>query len=153
MGKLYLNTRKLSLCAAKLMAEAAYCEATKQGVPGALAIVDDGGNLLYLERWDNTMIAASKIAINKAATAVGFKRPTKKIEDVILGGRTPMLTLTGSVDYAPLMGGYPIVVDDEVIGGIAVAGTLTAEMDEVIVKAALVAFSQELLMKDKAIKV
>jgi glc operon protein GlcG len=145
MEKFYLNSRKLTLHAAKILADAARDEAKKHGVPGALAIVDDGANLMYLERWDNTMIAASKIAINKAITAVGFGRPTKKIEDVILQGRTPMLALTGTVEYAPLMGGYPVVVDNIIIGGIAAAGTLSAEMDEVIVKTALAVFEKQLM--------
>jgi glc operon protein GlcG len=133
----YLHTRKLSLAGAKMLADAARTEAQKQGVPGAVAIVDEGGQLMYLERWDGTMIAAARIAMHKAATAVGFRRPTKQIEETIRQGRTPMLSLSGTVEYAPLMGGYPVMVADEIIGGIAVAGTLQAEMDEVVVLAAL----------------
>ncbi len=144
MNEMYLNTRKLTLNGAVLLATAARNTAEKHKVNGAVAIVDDGGNLVYLERWDNTMIAATKIAIDKACTAVGFRRPTIKIEEVILAGRTPMLSLSNTVDYAPLKGGYPVMVDDDIIGGIAIAGTLSADMDEIIALAAIEAFNQEL---------
>jgi glc operon protein GlcG len=83
------------------------------------------------------MVAAVDIVIAKAKTAVGFQRPTLALEEVILAGRTPMLSLGGTISYAPLKGGYPIIVDGEMIGGIAVGGTLNADMDEVVVLEAL----------------
>lgn len=144
MEQFYCNSKKINLEGAKRLAQAAYNKAKEQNLPGAFAVVDDGGNLIYLESWDGTMPAASKIAIDKAATAVGFGRPTNKIEQVILEGRTPMLSLTGTVDYAPLMGGYPIIVKDEIIGGLAVAGALTAENDEIIALTAIKVFENEL---------
>jgi glc operon protein GlcG len=137
MAGLYIKSGRINLEGAKLLADAARREAQKSNLPGAVAVVDDGCNIVYVERWDNTMPNAPKIAINKAVTAVGFGRPTIRLEDVILNGRTPMLALTGTVDYAPLMGGYPIEVDGMIIGGIAVAGALTAENDELIAKEAL----------------
>jgi glc operon protein GlcG len=137
MSDLYLKSGRINLKGAKLLADAARKEAEKRNVPGAVAIVDDGCNIVYVERWDNTMPNAPKIAINKAITAVGFGRPTIKLEDVILKGRTPMLALTGTVDYAPLMGGYPIEADGIIIGGLAIAGALTAENDELIAQEAL----------------
>lgn len=60
-----------------------------------------------------------------------------KLEDVIIDGRLPMLSLTNTVDYAALKGGYPIKIDGMIVGGVAVAGALTGENDELIVKAAL----------------
>jgi glc operon protein GlcG len=137
MAGLYIKSGRINLEGAKLLADAARREAQKRNLPGAVAVVDDGCNIVYVERWDNTMPNAPRIAINKAVTAVGFGRPTIRLEDVILNGRTPMLALTGTVDYAPLMGGYPIEVDGMIIGGIAVAGALTAENDELIAKEAL----------------
>lgn len=137
MSEMYIKSGRISLEGAKLLADAARKEAERRKVPGAIAIVDDGCNLVYLERWDGTMPYASKIAINKASSAVGFGRPTIKLEDVILEGRTPMLSLTHTVDYAPLKGGYPVETDGVIVGGIAVAGALTAENDELIVLAAL----------------
>jgi glc operon protein GlcG len=137
MAMLYFKSGKVSLEGAKLLADAARKEALKRNLPGAFAVVDDGCNIVYVERWNHTMPNAPKIAINKAVTAVGFGRPTIKLEDVILEGRTPMLALAGTIDYAPLMGGYPIEKDGMIIGGLAVAGALTAENDEIIAQAAL----------------
>jgi glc operon protein GlcG len=134
---LYKKTGRITLEGAKNIADAARAAAQKRGLPGAVAIVDDGGNLVYLERWDDTMPASAKIAIDKAATAVGFGRPTIKIEEAILKGRTPMLSLSNTVDYAPLMGGYPVIIDGMIVGGIAIAGALTGENDEIIAIEAL----------------
>lgn len=137
MSKLYRKSGRINLEGAKLLAGAARNEAQKRNLPGAVAIVDDGCNIVYVERWDGTMPNAPKIAINKASTAVGFGRPTIKIEDVIMAGRTSMLSLTNTVDYAALKGGYPIEIDGLIVGGIAVAGALTGDNDEIIVVEAL----------------
>ena len=134
---MYIKSGRISLEGAKKLAEAARKEAVKRKLPGAVAIVDDGCNLVYVERWDGTMPNAPKIAINKASSAVGFGRPTIKLEEVILEGRTPMLSLTNTVDYAALKGGYPIEIDGMIVGGIAVAGALTGDNDEIIARAAI----------------
>jgi glc operon protein GlcG len=83
------------------------------------------------------MIAAIEIAINKAKTAVGFQRPTIAIEDVINSGRLAMLSLTNTLPYAPLKGGCPILVDGQIIGAVAIGGTLDANLDEQIVRTVL----------------
>ncbi len=130
---------KMTYSDAKSLMHAAVKSANKHKVPGAIAIVDKGGHPILLESLENTMSSASKIAIGKAATSVAFMRPSKDIEKVILDGRTPMLVLDGAISnpYVPLKGGYPIWYQDELIGGIAVAGTMDAEMDEVVVLEAL----------------
>jgi glc operon protein GlcG len=134
---LYIRSGRITLDGAKKLADAARQEAEKRNLPGALAVVDDGCNLVYLERWDGTMPYASRIAISKASSAVGFGRPTHKIEEAIAGGRTSMLSLTHTVDYAALKGGYPIVAGGMIVGGMAVAGALTGENDELLARAAL----------------
>jgi len=120
---------------AKELMRATVASANKHKVPGAIAIVDHGGSLMLLERLDDTMIAAADITIGKAATAVAFRRPTIDIEKVILEGRSPMLELDGATSFAyvPLKGGYPIWYENEVVGGVAVGGTMDADMDEVVV--------------------
>ena len=134
--------RKL-MCLDYIMAKEIMALAVKSakshGAPGAIAIVDQAGHLMLLERLDGTMHAASNIAIGKAATAVAFQRPTKEIEDVIIKGRSPMLMLDNATSqaYIPLKGGHPILYNSEIIGGIAVAGTMDAELDETIVLEAL----------------
>lgn len=127
---------------AKSLMNAAIASAAKHNVPGAIAIVDHGGHIILLERLQGTMYAAANIASGKAATAVAFQRPTKVIEDSVLRGRTPMLVLNNTTthSYIPLKGGYPILFDNQIVGGIAVAGTMDADMDEVVVLEALDSF-------------
>lgn len=118
--------RMLTLEAAKRMAMAAEAEATKNSWLVAVAIVDDGGNLLLFHRQDNAKLVAIDIAIRKAKTAVFFQGETKGLEDeVTKGGRTALLPIDG---FMPLQGGFPIVVDGKVIGGIGVSG-VTGEQD------------------------
>ncbi|WP_298475707.1 heme-binding protein [uncultured Maribacter sp.] len=133
------TTYKMTHRDAKALMDAATKSARHHKVPGAIAIVDGNGNPILLESLDNTMSSAAKIAIGKAATATAFKRPTIDLEKVILKGRTPMLVLDSATSeaYIPLKGAYPILYKKEIIGGIAVAGTMDADMDEVVVLEAL----------------
>ena len=129
-----LETRKaLTLEAAKKLVAAAVTEAKKDNSGGAIAVSDDGGNLVILERLDGTFPAASNISIGKARTAAMFKRPTSFFEDVIAKGRTAMTALT---DFTPLQGGVPITVDGQVIGAIGVSGANSAARDNEIALAA-----------------
>ncbi|GAB5562669.1 MAG: hypothetical protein SynsKO_43160 [Synoicihabitans sp.] len=134
-----INQIVISHTEARVMMDAALRAASDHGVPGAIAVVDAAGHLILAERRDGTMHAAINIAIGKAATAVAFQRPTAAIEDVVLAGRSPMLTLDSVTPqpYVPLKGGHPITQGDKIIGGLAVAGTMDADMDEVIAIAAL----------------
>ena len=109
----------LSLEDAKRVAAAARAEAEKNGWAVVIAVVDDGGHLMYLERMDGTQKASSRIAEAKGRTAILFKRPTKAIEDNVLEGRTVMMGLPGAV---PLEGGVLLVKDGQFLGGIGVSG-------------------------------
>jgi glc operon protein GlcG len=123
-----VQKRALTLDGAKKVIAAAVAEAKTKNAPGsAIAVVDEGGNLVAVERLDNTFAAGANISIGKARTAVLFKRPTKFFEDVINKGRTAMTTLS---DFTPLQGGIPIVVDGQVIGGVGVSGAASAQQDE-----------------------
>jgi glc operon protein GlcG len=120
--------RTLTLEGAKLAIAAAVAEAKNKNAPGGVvAVVDDGGNLMALERLDNTFAAGANISIGKARTAALFKRPTKVFEDIVNKGRTTMVALN---DFTPLQGGVPIVVDGEVVGAIGVSGAASAQQDE-----------------------
>jgi len=133
-----VTTFKLSYIEAKQLMMAAVESAEYHNVPGAIAIVDNGGNPMLVESLENTMSSASNIAIGKAATAAAFIRPTIEIEKAILKGRSPMLTLDSvSQPYVPLKGGYPIWYEGHLLGAVAVAGTMDADMDEVVVLEAL----------------
>ncbi len=122
------DKKTLTLDGARQVIAAAKEYARKNKAPGGvIAVVDDGGNLIALERLDGTFSAGSNISIGKAKTAVMFKRPTKFFEDVIKNGRTAMVALP---DFTPLQGGVPIVVDGQVIGGVGVSGAASAQQDE-----------------------
>ena len=114
-----LQHAALSLEDAKRVAAAARAEAEKNGWAIVIAVVDDGGHLMYLERMDAAQKASSRIAEAKGRTAILFKRPTKAIEDIVLEGRTVMMGLPGAV---PLEGGVPLVKDGQFLGGIGVSG-------------------------------
>lgn len=123
-------TRKgLTLDGAKQVIAAAAAEARKNRAGGVIAVVDDGGNLMALERLDGTFPAGANISIGKAHTAALFKRPTKVFEDVIKNGRTSMVALD---DFTPLQGGVPITFDGEVVGAVGVSGAASAQQDEEI---------------------
>jgi len=127
----------LTLDGAKTVIAAAVAEAKKLGAPGgAIAVVDDGGNLLALERLDGTFAAGSRISEGKARTAALFKRSTKDFEEIVNKGRTAMVTLNVPVGFTPLMGGVPITVGGEIVGAIGVSGAASAQQDEEIAVAA-----------------
>jgi glc operon protein GlcG len=117
----------LTLCTAAGAAQAQVTQ-TKKVLTLEGAIVDDGGNLIYLERIQPTFAMGTTISTEKARTAALFQKPTKILEDAIVGGRTPLLNAWS----APLNGGEPIVVDGQVIGAIGVSGASSAARDAVI---------------------
>jgi len=120
--------RSLALDGARAVIAAAEAEAKKLSAPGGvIAVVDEGGNLMALERLDGTFAAGANISIGKARTAVLFKKPTKVFEDIIKNGRTSMVALN---DFTPLQGGIPILLEGEVIGGVGVSGAASAQQDE-----------------------
>jgi len=124
--------KSLTLEGAKQIAAAAAAEARSHNEGGAIAIVDDGGNLLYLERIDGTFAAGSMISIGKARTAALFKKPTSAFEDIIKNGRTAMVALP---DFTPLQGGVPLELDGRVVGAIGVSGASSQQRDEAVAKA------------------
>jgi len=121
--------KQLTIEGARQIIAAAAAEAGKNRAGGVIAVVDDGGNLMALERLDGTFAAGANISIGKARTAAIFKRPTKAFEDIIKNGRTAMVALN---DFTPLQGGVPITLDGEVVGAIGVSGAASAQQDEEI---------------------
>ena len=122
-----ITTSTISLDAAKkIVAEAVKYAKANSAPGGAIAVVDAGGNLVYLERLDNTFAAASEVAIKKANTAALFKAPSSKLENAVNGGRQALIT----VGHTFLQGGVPILFQGQVIGAIGVSGTASAQQDE-----------------------
>ena len=126
------DRKVLTLEGAKKVAAAAAADARAHGEGSAIAIVDDGGNLLYLERLDNTFAAGARISIGKARTAALFRKPTAAFEEIIRNGRTPMIALE---DFTPLQGGVPIEFEGKVVGAIGVSGAANQQRDEEVAKA------------------
>jgi len=123
-----VSKKTLTLEGAKAIAAAAVGEAKKGNEGASIAVVDDGGNLMYLERLQPTFPMGATISTEKARTAALFQKPTKILEDAIVGGRTPLL----NVWSAPLNGGEPIVVDGQVVGAVGVSGASSAARDAAI---------------------
>jgi uncharacterized protein GlcG (DUF336 family) len=109
----------LTLEDAKRVAAAAEAEALGNEWKVVIAVVDDGGHLLYLQRSHDTQFGSVETAITKAHAAVAFQRPTKSSEDAVLSGRLIHLALPGVI---PADGGVPLIRDGLVIGGIGVSG-------------------------------
>jgi len=125
------DKKALTLTAAKKIAMAAEAEAAKNKWNVVIAIVDDGGHLVYLQRMDGTQTGSVDVAISKARTSQAFRRATKVFEDAIAGGRTAILGLDGAL---PLEGGLPLMLSGQLIGAIGVSG-VTSQQDGVIAKA------------------
>ncbi|MGB7202412.1 MAG: heme-binding protein [Pyrinomonadaceae bacterium] len=123
-----VDKKGITLEGARTVIAGAKAYAAKNNAPGGvIAVVDEGGNLVALERLDGTFSAGANISIGKAKTAVMFKRPTRVFEEIIKNGRTAMVALP---DFTPLQGGVPIMVDGQVVGGVGVSGAASAAQDE-----------------------
>ncbi|MBY0575115.1 MAG: heme-binding protein [Gallionellaceae bacterium] len=109
----------LTLDDAKRVAAAAEAEAAYNGWRVAIAVVDDGGHLLYLQRSHDTQFGTIETAICKAHAAVAFQRPTKVSEDAVLSGRLIHLALPGVI---PADGGVPLTLNGVVVGGLGISG-------------------------------
>src|SRR6266511_5537843 len=123
-----VEKKSLNLDGAKSAIAAAVDYAKKNNAPGGVvAVVDEGGNLMALERLDGTFAMGATISVGKARTAVLFKKPTRFFEELINKGRTAMTAVDG---FTPLIGGIPIIIDGQVVGGVGVSGAASANQDE-----------------------
>lgn len=113
------NKIMLTLNDARKIAAGAEAEALHNNWPVVIAIVDDGGHLLYLQRLDNTQYGSIQVAIEKARSAIAFRRPTKIWEENIAEGQMRYLNLPGTL---PIEGGLPITVSNQFAGAIGVSG-------------------------------
>lgn len=114
----------LRMEAARRMAEAAEKEALANGWPVAIVVADSHGDVVIALKLDDTQHSSMGIATGKALTAVNFRRPTKMFQDGIAAGGEGLrfLAVPG---VTPLEGGFPIVKDGAIVGGIGVSGVLS----------------------------
>ena len=125
----------LTLDVARAVAAAAEAEAIKRRATVVIALVDDGGHVVYLARLNDTQVASVDVGIGKARTAAIFRRPSKVFEDQIREGRVAALALPGAT---PLQGGVPLVADGQVIGAIGVSGNTPQEDEDIALAGAAV---------------
>src|SRR5262249_26560284 len=143
------DKKTLTLQGAERVIAAAKAEAQKLQAPGGvIAVVDDGGNLMALERLDGTFSAGANISIGKAKTAVMFKKPTRFFEELINSSGKGRTVMTALENFTPLIGGIPITVDGQIVGGVGVSGAATADQDEQLAIAGSKAFETEAMNAD-----
>ena len=119
-----MNKPILTLEEAKRVAAAAEAEAQANGWKVVIAVVDDGGHLLYLQRSHDTQFGSVETAIAKAHAAIAFQRPTKASEDAVLSGRLIHLALPGVI---PAEGGIPLIRESVVIGALGISGVRSSQ--------------------------
>ncbi len=125
-----VDGKLITLEGARAVIAAASAEAQRLNAPGgAIAVVDEGGYVIAMERWNGTFPAAAQVSLGKARTAALFRKPTKAFEDAINGGRFAMTALPDTV-LTPLQGGVPLIVDGRVVGAVGVSGAASAQQDE-----------------------
>jgi len=122
-----IETGALTYEGAQQIAEAANALAAPRGVAPVVAVVDAGGDLIYLLRPDAAQVASTNVSVDKARTAAIYRRPSKDFEDQASSGRPSALHLARAV---PLQGGMPILHDNEVVGGVGVSGASSADEDQ-----------------------
>lgn len=120
----------LTLAQAKRMLAAAEAEAERNDWPVAIVIADASGDVVLSLKRDQTQHSALGIATGKALTAVNFRRPTKVFQDGIAAGGQGLrfLAVPG---VTPLEGGFPVVIDGHIVGGIGVSGVLSTQDTQV----------------------
>jgi glc operon protein GlcG len=116
----------ITLDQAKKAMAGAEAEAKKNNWPVVITILDSGGNLVMSQRLDGAQFGSVEVARDKAYSAVAFRRPTKAFEDGLAqgGANLRLLNLRGA---SMLDGGWPIVIDGKIVGGIGVSGVTGAQ--------------------------
>ena len=127
------SKKYLNLSAVKTMVAAAEAEAQRQNVQVTICIVDESGNLLFLEKGDSAPLNTITWAQKKARHAAFFKSPSKNAEDTIKKESVEALAFP---DFFPNQGGLPIIIDGQILGGISASGA-KSEIDEAIAQAGL----------------
>lgn len=127
--------RMLTLAEARTALAAAHELAVQQGLRVAIAVVDDGGRLVCLERMDGVPFGSTDVALEKAISAAAYRRPTAVFDERLSGGRHAVLRQPFAF---PIQGGLPLRVEDEFVGAIGASGAL-AEQDSALCAAGVAA--------------
>lgn len=118
-----ISTKNVSTAAARHLIEAGEARAAEIGVPSVIAICDTAGVLKAYTRMDGAALMCVQVAQDKAYTAVGFNMPSHEWHNFIKDDAPLSAGAPTGVDRLIVFGGgYPIVIDDAVVGGIGVSG-------------------------------
>lgn len=132
------DKKVLTLEGARKIAAAAEAEAGKNNWNVVIAVVDDGGNLIYLQRIDGTQTGSIDVAIGKARTSAAFRRPTKVFDE--LAKTRPSIATIGN-GAVLLEGGVPVMVDGQLVGAVGVSG-VTSQQDAQVAEAGIAALGK-----------
>lgn len=127
------SKKYLNLAAIKAMVAGAEAEAQRQNVQVTICIVDESGNLLFLEKGDSAPLNTITWAQKKARHAAFYKSPSKDAAETVKKGNVEALAFP---DFFPNQGGLPIIVEGQILGGIAASGA-KSEIDEAIAQAGI----------------
>jgi glc operon protein GlcG len=125
------SKKVLNLAAIKTMVAAAEAEAKKRNVEVTICVVDDSGNLLFIQKADGVPFNTVEFAMRKARHAAAYRSPSRKGADAVKEGHNEVLVMP---DFFPNQGGVPITVDGQTLGGISASGA-KSEIDEAIAQA------------------
>jgi len=111
---------------------ASEAQAQRNGWRVVIAVVDEGGHAILVQRLDGTQTSSFDTAIQKARAAVAWKRPSRLLEESVNNGRFAFLSITQGM--AVLQGGVPVEIDGQVIGAVGVSGVKASD-DEIVAQA------------------
>jgi uncharacterized protein GlcG (DUF336 family) len=134
-----ITYKTLSLAEAELILDAAQRKAEELGVPHVLCVADSAGYPIALRRLDNGKVTSVQIALNKAFTASGHRRPTHQYKNALPGEEAFGIFTQHDGRFTVFVGGFPIAVDGQVVGSIGASGG-NGEQDTAVCEAGIAAF-------------
>ena len=138
-----LTYQTLSLAEANLILDACQRKAEELGVPEVLCVADVAGYPIALRRLDGGKVTSVQIAMNKAFTAAGHRKPTHHYKNSLPGEEAFGIFTQHEGRFTVFVGGFPIVVDGKVVGGVAASGG-NGEQDIAVCEAGIAAFMKHL---------
>ncbi len=132
-----ITIRRLSIDDARILIEGAEEKSREIGVPMCSAVTDEAGNLIAFTRMDGAKISSITIAMDKAFTGAAAKKGTHEYNQLAVPGKPTFgIHVTNQGRFSIIGGGLPIIINDEVVGGIGISGG-TAEEDQIVAQGAI----------------
>lgn len=132
-----ITVRRLSIDDARVLIEGAEEKSREIGVPMCSAVTDEAGNLIAFTRMDGAKISSISIAMDKAFTGAAAKKGTHEYNQLAVPGKPTFgIHVTNQGRFSIIGGGLPIIINDEVVGGIGISGG-TAEEDQIVAQGAI----------------